>query len=80
MEVAGLYFTFPDPLYHVVEMSHSKEEWTDDDGPELRVVTCKHIILNISLSSHHPVDLISPSRTGTMQARNVNSSLKGATT
>ena len=33
------HITFPDPLHHVMEMSHTKEEWTDDDGPEMRIVT-----------------------------------------
>ena len=55
MDVAGLYFTFPDPLHHVVEMSDSKEERTDNDGPEVRVVTWKYIIVNISFSLDHPV-------------------------
>ena len=66
--------TFPDSLHHVMEVSHSEEEWTDYDGPELGVVPCKcHSSLRWRLVS-------SPSRTGTIQARKVNSSLKGATT
>jgi len=31
--------TFPDPLDHVMKVSHPKEERANDDGPELRVVT-----------------------------------------
>ena len=29
----------PDPLDHVVEMSHPEEQRADDYGPEMRIVT-----------------------------------------
>ena len=69
--------TLPDSLNHVMKMRHTKEQGTDDDCPEVRIITCNsNNFMNVlPLISH-----MLPSNTGTIQARNVNSSLNGATT
>ena len=35
----------PDPLHHVMEVSHSKEQGTDYDSPELRVIAWNREVL-----------------------------------